>query len=227
MKEQETSLDERFSSLVLKFIQKAFASSILARSQKWKIVNVRDKNEINRVKLAHYERLDYFTELAKTGTQLSTAALGNNVVLLPDILLYRNGFSDAEINAPFPVVDGQSAKNADLRASNGNPARLQAVISTLWQMENTKTYRTEAVQVVQKANGLPYFFVVTGETLPSQLASLLWMGKMDCIYHFALPELVQVVQKAGEEDAGELLYALINEKRLKDISDLPLDLVST
>ena len=49
-------------------------------------------------------------------------------------------------------------------------------------------------------------------------------GDIDCVYHFALPELVDVIDRLGAEDAKELLKILIEGKRLKDISDLPLDL---
>ena len=47
---------------------------------------------------------------------------------------------------------------------------------------------------------------------------------MDCVYHFALYELVEAVKDTKEESAIELLKILIDGKRLKDISDLPLDL---
>ena len=44
------------------------------------------------------------------------------------------------------------------------------------------------------------------------------------MYHFALYELIQAVNDVGSEDAIETLETLIQGKRLKDISDLPLDL---
>ena len=61
--------------------------------------------------------------------------------------------------------------------------------------------------------------------MPNRLASLaLGTGDIDCMYHFALPELVQAVNAVGTEDAKETLETLVQGKRLKDISDLPLDL---
>ena len=61
--------------------------------------------------------------------------------------------------------------------------------------------------------------------MPSRIASLA-MGTVDidCVYHFALYELVEAVQETKEESAIELLKILIDGKRLKDISDLPMDL---
>ncbi len=66
---------------------------------------------------------------------------------------------------------------------------------------------------------------VTAEPLPTRLASLaLGTGDLDCVYHFALPELREAVEKIGSEDQLEMLLGMINGRRLRDISDLPLDL---
>ncbi len=67
--------------------------------------------------------------------------------------------------------------------------------------------------------------VVTAEPLPSRLASIaLGTGDIDCVYHFALYELQAAIQALGLDDAGEMLAVMVDGKRLKDISDLPLDL---
>ena len=61
--------------------------------------------------------------------------------------------------------------------------------------------------------------------MPARSASLaLGTGDIDCVYHFALYELVDAVNEIGAEDALEMLNVLIEGKRLKDISDLPMDL---
>lgn len=73
---------------------------------------------------------------------------------------------------------------------------------------------------------LPHIVVVTAAPMPGRLASLaLGTGDIDCMYHFALYELIRAVQEVGSEDAVEMLETLVQGKRLKDISDLPLDLV--
>ena len=67
--------------------------------------------------------------------------------------------------------------------------------------------------------------VVTGEPLPSRLSSLaLGTGDIDCVFHFALYELIDAVKDTGAEDSVEILKILVEGKRLRDISDLPLDL---
>jgi len=42
----------------------------------------------------------------------------------------------------------------------------------------------------------------------------------------ALPELISSVKESGNEDQLDMLNTLISGKRLRDISDLPFDLVS-
>ncbi len=67
--------------------------------------------------------------------------------------------------------------------------------------------------------------MITAEPLPSRLASIaLGTGDIDCVYHFALDELVAATVDAGWHDAHELLDVMIDGARLKDISDLPLDI---
>jgi hypothetical protein len=67
--------------------------------------------------------------------------------------------------------------------------------------------------------------VVTAEPLPSRIASVaLGSGDIDCVYHFALAELQATVRELPFDDAAESLDIMIRGRRLKDISDLPLDL---
>lgn len=71
----------------------------------------------------------------------------------------------------------------------------------------------------------PHIVVVTAEPTPSRLASLaLGTGALDMVYHFALQELVEAVDELGNDEAKALLVSLIEGQRLRDISDLPLDL---
>lgn len=92
--------------------------------------------------------------------------------------------------------------------------------------DRAQNSRTEALGLIRNRKGkLPHIAVVTGEPLPSRLASLaLGTGDIDCLYHFALYELIEAVQTCHAEDAMDMLDILTSGKRLKDISDLPLDL---
>jgi hypothetical protein len=57
------------------------------------------------------------------------------------------------------------------------------------------------------------------------LASIaLGTGDVDCVYHFALTELKETVADEQLSDSREMLDVMVSGRRLKDISDLPLDL---
>jgi hypothetical protein len=61
--------------------------------------------------------------------------------------------------------------------------------------------------------------------MPSRISSLaLGTGDLDCVYHFALYELLESLEELEKDDALDLLRGMVSGKRLKDISDLPLDL---
>ena len=66
---------------------------------------------------------------------------------------------------------------------------------------------------------------VTAEPLPTRIATLaLGTDDLDCVYHFALNELIESIHETGNEDQIEVLDMMIDGRRLRDISDLPFDL---
>jgi hypothetical protein len=66
---------------------------------------------------------------------------------------------------------------------------------------------------------------VTAEPYPQRIVSVaLGTGDIDCVYHFALRELVKVAHELKNETVIEMLEMLVEGKRLRDISDLPFDL---
>ena len=72
---------------------------------------------------------------------------------------------------------------------------------------------------------LPQIVVVTAEPLPSRIASIAQgVGDIDCVYHFALYELIEAVNQSGSSNSAQVLDMLVSGNRLRDISDLPLDL---
>lgn len=86
--------------------------------------------------------------------------------------------------------------------------------------------RTEALNLIRNRKGrLPHVVSVTAEPLPTRLASLaLGTGDLDCVYHFALPELQAAIAGIDNEDQMDMLKTLTEGRRLRDISDLPFDL---
>jgi hypothetical protein len=61
--------------------------------------------------------------------------------------------------------------------------------------------------------------------LPTRIAALaLGTGDLDCVYHFALHELVQSLKTIDNEDQLDILTSMVDGRRLRDISDLLFDL---
>ena len=99
----------------------------------------------------------------------------------------------------------------------------------LWitiRSDRSQNTRTEALNLIRNRKGsLPHIAAVTAEPLPSRIAAIaLGTGDLDCVYHFALPELRDALVDLGKEDQLDLLDVMIDGMRLRDISDLPFDL---
>jgi hypothetical protein len=62
------------------------------------------------------------------------------------------------------------------------------------------------------------------DSLPELIALALGTRDLDCVYHFALHELVESAKELQNQDSIESLDIMIDGRRLRDISDLPFDL---
>ncbi len=217
----------KFEQINMEFLAATFPKMQSIRPGKWHIVKLGNRNSIKTSSFVQYEHLEYLTSLLAYNRKLA-ASMGNDYMVAPDVVVYRETLTDEELNTPVVVVDDTVALKADIRNKNGGLPILHASISAKWTMRSDRAQnsRTEALNLIRNRKGhLPHIVVVTGEPLPSRLASLaLGTGDIDCMYHFALYELVKAVDDIGAEDSVEMLKSLIEGKRLKDISDLPLDL---
>ena len=137
--------------------------------------------------------------------------------------------SDRDINADERLVDSLQARHTPLRQVNSRLPILHASVSCKWTLRSDRAQnsRSEALNLVRNRKGrLPHVAVVTGEPTPNRITSIaLGTGDIDCVYHFALPELEETVNDLGLTKLGETLGTMTQGKRLRDISDLPLDLV--
>lgn len=217
----------KFEQLNMEFLAATFPKLQHLRPGKWTITKLGNRNAIKTSSFAQYEHLDYLTRLMAYDSKLA-ASMGNDYMVAPDVVVYRDAEQDDEINRSEVFVDDKVCTMADLRAKNGGLPLLHASVSAKWTMRSDRAQnsRTEALNLIRNRKGnLPHIVVVTGEPMPARIASLaLGTGDIDCVYHFALYELVEAVQEIGAEDAMETLKVLTEGKRLKDISDLPLDL---
>lgn len=219
-----------FEQCTMKFIDGTFPKLQHLRPGLWTVLNLGNQSSVKTADFAQYEHLAYLSQLVDKNKQLATM-LGNDYMVAPDIVIYRNLCEDSDINRPALFIDDSISTYAALRKKNGGKPILHASISAKWTMRSDRAQnsRTEALNLIRNRKGhLPHIIVVTGEPLPSRLASLaMGTGDLDCVYHFALYELLDAVREYsqnGREDILETLENLVVGKRLKDISDLPLDL---
>ena len=221
------TLGKQFELLTMEFLQETFPHLQNLRPGQWSILQLGNNNRLKTSDFEQYEHLAYLSALTAENAQLA-AALGNDYLVAPDVVIYRNLYEDGEINAEQYIVDDEISRMADIRKANGGKPLLHASVSAKYTMRSDRAQnsRTEALNLIRNRKGhLPHIVVVTAEPMPNRLASLaLGTGDIDCIYHFALYELIRAVKEVGSEDAAETLETLVQGKRLKDISDLPLDL---
>lgn len=187
--------------------------------------------EVKRgVKITAFEQYDYLamlTELAKRDTGVRSA-LNCDYVIKPDVVITRRPEPDRTINSAVAMVDDSVAEFTSLRERNSPKELIHASVSCKWTLRSDRAQnaRSEALNLVRNRKGrVPHIVVITSEPMPSRIASLaLGTGDVDCVYHVALPEMRKAISGLHLGDAAEMLDVMIAGKRLKDISDLPLDL---
>ena len=213
----------KFEQITRSFIEETFGTLKALRPGTW------DFNPETRAifRFEQYHHLAELSQVAKKNPEIAVL-LGSDYVIAPDVLVVREPESDEVINAKQVLVDDTVALRSSIRKRNNELPLLHASISCKWTLRSDRAQnaRSEALNLIRNRKGrVPHIAVVTGEPLPSRLASLaLGTGDLDCVYHFALPELIASVDKPALEDSANLVRIMVDGKRLKDITDLPLDL---
>lgn len=217
----------QFEGICADFVRNTFLKLGHLRPGAWDVHQVSGRNQLEIARYEQYAHLVALDRAAKNDAELA-AALGSDYTITPDIVVVRDTESDDAINAQAFLLDGSVATHASLRKHNGGLPLLHASISCKWTIRSDRAQnaRSEALNLVRNRKGrLPHVVVVTAEPTPSRLASIaLGTGDIDCVYHFALYELQATVKALGMADAEEMPSIMVDGKRLKDISDLPLDL---
>ncbi len=217
----------QFEAVCADFVRATFPRLGHLRPGTWSVHHVRGRNRLEIARYEQYSHLVALDKAARNDPDLA-ASLGSDYTITPDVVIVRNLEEDAVINAPAMLVDGGVATLASLRKSNGGLPLLHASISCKWTIRSDRAQnaRSEALNLVRNRKGsLPHIVVVTAEPTPSRLASVaLGTGDIDCVYHFALYELQETLEELNMTDAADMLAVMVDGDRLKDISDLPLDL---
>ena len=217
----------RFEGYCADFVRSTFLKLGHMRPGEWDVRQVTGRNRLEIAKFEQYAHLVALDRAARNDPELA-AALGSDYTISPDIVVERRTVDDDVINEAALLVDDNVTTLASLRKKNGGAPLLHASISCKWTIRSDRAQnsRSEALNLVRNRKGrLPHIVVVTAEPTPSRLASIaLGTGDIDCVYHFALYELQATVKALELSDAADLLSVMVDGKRLKDISDLPLDL---
>lgn len=216
-----------FENATRVFLQSSFALLAHIRPGRWRYETSRSIASFDQ-----YRHLAYLSEALNRDKVLKTMLGANSdYIVTPDIVVSRLPITDEEINQNTTVLDDSQsvAANTRLRTQN-NPDRpiLHASISCKWTIRSDRTQntRTEALNLIRNRKGnLPHIVAVTAEPLPTRIAAIaLGTGDLDCVYHFALPELRQSLIDLENEDQLDMLDLMVGGMRLRDISDLPFDL---
>lgn len=178
---------------------------------------------------AQYRHLDYIARAFKKDTELASA-FGGDYLINPDIVIGKKPISDTVIDEAGILRESlhDHAKYTVLREHNSSHQILHAIISCKWTIRSDRVQntRTEVLNLIRNRKGhLPHVVAITAEPWPARIAGIaLGTGDIDCVYHFALPELIETVEEVGNADAIEMLNMMVGGERLRDISDLPFDL---
>ena len=222
------TLGKEFEECVTKFIDQTFTALKHLRPVVWRVLRGQD---IDGAGIAAYDQYSHLSDLKRVveGHPNLKAALGSDYIIQPDIVLIKQPFPDDQINSAQDLVNGAIANLTSARAVNGAAPTLHANISCQWTIRSDRSQntRSEALNLIRNRKGrLPHVVAVTAEPVPNRLASIaLGTGDIDCVYHFALKELQQALTQHGNDDASDLLKMMVDGKRLRDIADLPLDLI--
>lgn len=217
----------QFEAVCEQYLNRVFPRLFHLRPGQWEIRKLSGKRPAI-AQFDQYEHLEALEIAAKSNRELA-AALGGDYIIKPDLVVVRSPESDDAINRDALLVDESIARLSPLRVANNERPILHASISCKWTLRSDRAQnsRSEALNLVRNRKGrLPHIVVLTGEPMPSRIASIaLGTGEIDCVYHFALPELLETVRGLEFADALELLQIMIEGRRLRDVADLPLDLV--
>lgn len=185
---------------------------------------------------AQYAHLDEIEAVIQSNPELA-ASLGGDYLVNPDLVVCWGPLDDHEL-VPAIGKPGPHSNLSPIRSSSPGPGLpiLHASLSCKWSIRSDRVQntRTEALNLVRNRKGrTPHIVAVTMEPEPKRLEAIaLGTGDIDCVYHAALHELLAGAKEGAEASPGaggpasRRLEMMVRSSRLRDISDLPLDLLA-
>ncbi|WP_129661155.1 NgoMIV family type II restriction endonuclease [Rothia uropygialis] len=228
-------VSRNFERAVAAYLKSVTQALDAIRPGDWVVRRLGDREEWTGIEDAseifeQYEHLSTMREAIVSRRDLR-ALMGHDAeIIAPDVVIARHPVPDTELNGSARLVDpmGPLASSSPLRSSVQPKPLLHAVISCKWTLRSDRAeqVKSESRHLIRNRRGrVPHLVVVTGEPMPSRIASVaLGTGDIDCVYHFALYELLDAIDPETDPAGAELLHTMVQGRRLRDISDLPLDL---
>lgn len=188
--------------------------------------------------ISHFSQYEHLTSIERVIEEVEElkVALGGDYIVTPDIVVAYDPLDDNTLDSSGQAFDAVHGRLSPTRAATSSSRLLHASISCKWTMrrDRAQNTRTEALNLVRNRKGrLPHIAAVTMECAPDILASLaLGTGDIDCVYHGALNELLDAADDAASNLGGGYatgagtLHSMVDGSRLRDITDLPLDLLT-
>ena len=223
------TLGDIFEKSVAHFLQNSFLKLGHLRPGNWNIDHITTRSEKAVVGCEQYSHLGDLARYCLEHRELA-ASLGNDYAISPDVIVTRQPEPDEVINGGVPFFESGLSERSPLRSSVNQLPILHACVSCKFTLRSDRSQnaRSEALNLIRNRKGrTPHIVIVTAECLPSRLASLaLGTGDIDCLYHIALTELIATVGRLDFPDAKDMLDTMIAGRRIRDITDLPLDLAT-
>lgn len=218
-----------FTDIARDFLQDSL--ELLEHLRPWSFTLSTSQAKIGIGAYEQYAHLAHVAGLVESDPDLRSW-LGTDYLVTPDLVVIRKPYDDAEINAYQAIVgDGASGRLAASRWTLGEPDEpiLHASISCKWTIRSDRAQnsRLEGLNLLRNRKGrAPHICALTFEPLPARIESVAaGTGDIDCVYHAALYELDCAVGDHGTDGDKRSLDAMLQGRRLRDISDLPLDLL--
>jgi hypothetical protein len=227
-----TAIGRAFERVVMSFVDRSFT---LLPQQGPRRLRVEPGRVISS--FAQYAHLDEIEAVVRSNPELE-ASLGASYLVNPDLVVCWGPLDDPQLSPAVEVSGPPHAGLSPIRSSSPGPGLpiLHASLSCKWSIRSDRVQntRTEALNLVRNRKGrTPHIVAVTMEPEPKRLEAIaLGTGDIDCVYHAALYELLAGAEEGAEASPGaggpacRRLEMMVRSSRLRDISDLPLDLLA-
>ncbi|MDH2909753.1 MAG: NgoMIV family type II restriction endonuclease [Candidatus Eremiobacteraeota bacterium] len=223
LEKPEQDSGKLFQFSVRDFLQEGFDLGRSVRPGDWHW-----KTECPASRFDQYAHLHDIRDALEENRELRTI-FPEQYMVVPDIVVYRSPLAPTSLGRSEEADHLHMSPLVHEAAYGTGLPLLHASVSCKITMRSDRAQntRTEALNLLRNRKGrAPAIVAVTAEPLPTRLASLaLGTGDVDFVYHAALPELREAVADTGNEDQADMLTTLVEGRRLRDVSDLVLDLL--